>query len=740
MSTGPNNSSKPTTSIPVAGVYNVTPPAPADTQAVALQVDSQGNLKTTSSGGGGGNVNITGVNGSAPALTNPLPVELSDGTNAVGTAGNPLSVNVISGGGSNASVSTNGTAAPTSSTQVGGSDGTNLQPLQVESASNKNLRVGLYNGANEASVSAAGAVKVDGSAVTQPVSGTVTTTPPANASTNITQVGGSALSEGQKAMAASIPVVIASDQSAVPVSGTVTTTPPANASTNLTQVGGSAITEGQKAMASSLPVVIASDQSAVPISGTVTATPTADSTPATQNITAQDVGSTVSITNGNTQTFITGSPTAGSAASFALSSVETVQVQATGTWTGNFSSEVSYDGGTTWYYAPLSQTGNNFVSSQMPYQFAGSVSVGGATNYRVRSNSAGTGTSTIQIVKSSQPITDRPVVLGSQTATAVVISNATALNTLFTVNCAGYQTVILSLKQGSTVTAGVLTFEAADLSGFISATVGYPVQGLNTQSTTGGAVLTYTLQANTNIAFVFNVTGWSQFRVRLSTAMTGTGVIVGAVQPVVGQNSTLTAISGLNTVASVTAVTAAGVRSMQAASAFADNTLTLSAFCESNNTSRIMANSQFSYGGAFSGSADAARQGWLKTRTPTVFKTASVAATATGNSAVWTPGSGNKFRLLGFQITAQGLAATVSAVVTISFQDSASGITFGTFDVDVPAVAGLVSGVDIISGYVDMGAFGILSAAANNVLNFNISAAGAGTVGTYRINVAGTEE
>jgi hypothetical protein len=79
--------------------------------------------------------------------------------------------------------------------------------------------------------------------------------------------------------------------------------------------------------------------------------------------------------------------------------------------------------------------------------------------------------------------------------------------------------------------------------------------------------------------------------------------------------------------------------------------------------------------------------------------------------------------------------------VTVSFQDAAAGITFGTFDVDLPAVATVISGVDIISGgWIDMGAFGILSSAANNVLNFNISAAGAGTVGTYRINVCGTEE
>lgn len=127
-------------------------------------------------------------------------------------------------------------------------------------------------------------------------------------------------------------------------------------------------------------------------------------------------------------------------------------------------------------------------------------------------------------------------------------------------------------------------------------------------------------------------------------------------------------------------------------------------------------------------------------RTPTTFKTASVAATATGNSAAWTPAAGKKFRLMRFQITAQGLAATATGVVTVSFQDSASGITIGTYDVDVPAVAGVVSGVSNIScGWVDLGN-GFLSAAANNVLNFNISAAGAGTVGTYRVNVCGTEE
>jgi hypothetical protein len=71
---------------------------------------------------------------------------------------------------SNPSVGTDGSAIPTSSTLIGASDGTNLQQLLVESSSNRNLRVGLYSGANETTVTGSNALKVDNSAVTQPVS------------------------------------------------------------------------------------------------------------------------------------------------------------------------------------------------------------------------------------------------------------------------------------------------------------------------------------------------------------------------------------------------------------------------------------------------------------------------------------------------------------------------------------------------------------------------------------------
>jgi hypothetical protein len=118
------------------------------------------------------------------------------------------------------------------------------------------------------------------------VSGTIT----ANAGTNLNTSAllldatftGRINTQGQKTSAASTPVVIASDQSAVPVSGTVTTTPPANASTNVTQVAGvslgsTAVTNyGTAPAAAAVPGVNAFVTNTVGVSGTVTTTPPAN--------------------------------------------------------------------------------------------------------------------------------------------------------------------------------------------------------------------------------------------------------------------------------------------------------------------------------------------------------------------------------------------------------------------------------------------------------------------------------
>lgn len=125
---------------------------------------------------------------------------------------------------------------------------------------------------------------------------------------------------------------------------------------------------------------------------------------------------------------------------------------------------------------------------------------------------------------------------------------------------------------------------------------------------------------------------------------------------------------------------------------------------------------------------------WDRLRIPNIFKTA--AATASGNSAVWTPASGRKFRLMRYRIEISG-DATISGggVLTVKFQDATTDNNIA-HSVYVPAVAAnTMEGWQ--SGWIDLGN-GPLSAAANNVLNVNLSAALAS--GTCRVLTAGTEE
>lgn len=141
------------------------------------------------------------------------------------------------------------------------------------------------------------------------------------------------------------------------------------------------------------------------------------------------------------------------------------------------------------------------------------------------------------------------------------------------------------------------------------------------------------------------------------------------------------------------------------------------------------------YGGAFSAAADAVRQGASKARTPTVFRQVSTAAL--GSVALWTPGTGNKFRLLRYRVMVGASAIMAAATdLTLKLLDSATDIG-QDFIVRIP-VAALGSGVNYDSGWVDLGFFGILSAAANNVLNANLSAALTG--GLINFLAAGTEE
>jgi hypothetical protein len=122
-------------------------------------------------------------------------------------------------------------------------------------------------------------------------------------------------------------------------------------------------------------------------------------------------------------------------------------------------------------------------------------------------------------------------------------------------------------------------------------------------------------------------------------------------------------------------------------------------------------------------------------RTPSIFKT--VQATASGNTAVWTPTSGKKFRLMRIFVQITDNASLASgAVLTVDLRDSNTSTNI-TFDIFVPTTAVTTVIGDGMDQFLDLGN-GILSAAANNVLNVNLSAACA--TGNVRVIAMGTEE
>lgn len=116
----------------------------------------------------------------------------------------------------------------------------------------------------------------------------------------------------------------------------------------------------------------------------------------------------------------------------------------------------------------------------------------------------------------------------------------------------------------------------------------------------------------------------------------------------------------------------------------------------------------------------------------------SAAATASGNTAVWTPASGTKFRLecLGLDVT-QNAAAASAGVITIQLEDGSTPIAGFLWSVFVPSAAGTTFG----SGYHEpIACFpnGFISSTANNVLNVNLSAAL--TAGNVTVRAYGTDE
>lgn len=109
-----------------------------------------------------------------------------------------------------------------------------------------------------------------------------------------------------------------------------------------------------------------------------------------------------------------------------------------------------------------------------------------------------------------------PISFAEKASATATWTTATALNTALSLDCQGFGTVVItSVETGTTTTAGALTFEGFD------GTNWWPLLGQQTNSYTVQS--NYSLVNGTNVAWSFEVQGFQQFRVRLSTAITGTG-------------------------------------------------------------------------------------------------------------------------------------------------------------------------------------------------------------------------
>ena len=127
---------------------------------------------------------------------------------------------------------------------------------------------------------------------------------------------------------------------------------------------------------------------------------------------------------------------------------------------------------------------------------------------------------------------------------------------------------------------------------------------------------------------------------------------------------------------------------------------------------------------------------WDRLRTPTTVKSASSATSS--SVGIWTPAAGKKFRLMGYWLHVDSnVAAAASANANVFLSDGATtmGIVHGFF---IPTTALTAEGAPALdTGFINLGN-GILSAAADRVLNFTLSVSL--TLGVARIFVCGTEE
>jgi hypothetical protein len=179
-----------------------------------------------------------------------------------------------------------------------------------------------------------------------------------------------------------------------------------------------------------------------------------DTAPATANITAQDLASSTA-SGANSQSFITGTPTAGSAASFTLSGINSVNVMVSGTWTGTLVNEVSIDGGTTWFTRGIHQTGTSYTTSSYTANFSGIANTAGFTNYRLRSTAAWTGTAVVKVIESTN-------IASTYVINSIRIADSTTPTQTLSIDSTGALAVQSGGSTGSAVPSRAIQFAGSD--------------------------------------------------------------------------------------------------------------------------------------------------------------------------------------------------------------------------------------------------------------------------------------
>lgn len=242
------------------GQYNVTSPTLGDGSTSIVQLDVNGNQKVAVQG----IVAVNVANGAVPAAgstgatlkqsptTNNLAVESYVGATAI----DPRTIRALTSADqvtvANASLAVTVASLPLPT----GAASAAKQPA-LGTAGTPSADVITVQGA--ASMTA---LKVDGSAVTQPVSNINTVTTGTTAPSKIGIVGG----KTSDATPQYQPIPLTNAGAAVKVDGSATTQPVSVAGTvgtNMAQFGGTAVTVGAHTSANCIPVVIASDQATV---------------------------------------------------------------------------------------------------------------------------------------------------------------------------------------------------------------------------------------------------------------------------------------------------------------------------------------------------------------------------------------------------------------------------------------------------------------------------------------------